>query len=211
VYIIPRNATTLDALYEDDNWKLCGNCALQGTYDKENKRFENRACYVNLGWLDHTVVKAYASGRYLPYSREKHEFLLATREIRHGAYGDPAAMPDHLIQYLCEVGTSWTGYTHQAFWQHPKRAAFLAKYMMISCHNKAQHAEAQRRGWRSFSVIADGQDAPSNSVECPFGTHGVKCIDCGLCKGLSLKAKSVYTIAHAKAGLNLPAIQAIGV
>lgn len=218
VWILPRHQGTLEAVRAGDNSAACGSCPLMGVpYQEEVTRSDgevytviklrNRVCYVNLGRLDSTVVKAYEKGRYATYNRRIHERWLRGRDIRLGAYGDPAAIPDHLIIYLATVGSGYTGYSHQLFALEEERASLLAKYLMASCHTPAQHAEAVRRGWRPFTIVSKNQPQPMDAIECPFYTHGIQCEDCQLCQGLQKEAKPIFVRAHAAVARNLPAIQ----
>lgn len=207
VWIVPKDEDPLDAVQHGQNSGACGRCALQGKWDEQLQKMVGRVCYVNLGQAPKQIYRSYKAGKYSKYNRRIHEFLLVEREIRLGAYGDPAALPVPLVRYFATVGSGWTGYSHQLFWIDQRRANELAKYVMCSCHTKAQHAEARRRGWRSFVAIHEGQSAPEGAVECPYYTHEVQCIDCQLCQGTSKRAKDVYVISHGKVGANLPAVQ----
>jgi hypothetical protein len=208
VYIIPKDVGPIEAIKAGKNFGACGTCPLQGEYAlifKKNggmeKRFVNRVCYVNLGHGPSTVYQAYMAGKYKHYVKRHHEKYIAGRKVRIGAYGDPAAIPLKLVKYLAYISSGWTGYSHQMFWV--RHAAELANYVMASCHTPAQHAEARRRGWRSFVAIPKGGQAPERSVECPHYTHGVNCETCLLCDGNNKQAKDVYVIAHAAVGNNL--------
>ncbi len=218
VWIVPTKLGLLEAVQNGQNSAACGGCPLMGTPNlvnirrrdgttEEVLRIKNRVCYVNLGRLDSTVMRAYKNGRYSPYNRRIHERWLRGRLIRLGAYGDPAAMPDHIIEYLISVGSGHTGYSHQLFSIERRRADKLAKHLMVSCHTPAQHNEAVRRGWRPFTVIAKNQQPPVGAIECPFYTHGVQCDECQLCQGTSKRAKPVFVRAHAMVARNLPTVQ----
>jgi hypothetical protein len=209
VWILPKGVTPDKAVRKVMNFSACGTCALQGKWDKDKKQVVNRVCYVNLGQAPRSIYRSYKRGRYPVYDRQRDEVFLSKRDIRLGAYGDPAALPLNLVTYLATVGTGWTGYSHQLFWIDRSRADVLAKYVMVSCHTPAQHAESMRRGWRSFLVVPNGKMAPSNAVECPNYTHGVSCQKCQLCQGTSKRAKDIYVIAHAKVGSNLPKVQSL--
>lgn len=209
VWILPKHMDPLDALQASQNSGACGQCPLQGCFDDTLKRMVNRVCYVNVGQAPKQVYNSYAKGKYPRFQRQYHECLLKDREIRIGAYGDPAALPTHLVKYLAQVGSGWTGYSHQLFSIDQRRANALAKYLMVSCHTPAQHAEAKRRGWRSFVAIHPKQSIPADAVQCPNYTHGVLCADCQLCRGTSRPAKDIYVVAHGKVGLNLPIVQSL--
>lgn len=205
VYIIPKDESPLDAVKNGTNRNACGNCPLQGTADASGK-IRNRVCYVNLGHGPRIVYGAYKRGVYPRYDRKLNECMLQGRRIRIGTYGDPAALPVELVEYLAAISGGWTGYSHQMFQVDRGHAERLSSLLMVSCHTPAQHAEARRRGWRSFVTIPEGGKTPENAVECPYYTHGVQCHDCRLCDGNNKKAKDVYVIAHAAVASNLPKV-----
>lgn len=207
VWILPRNLDPLEAVQAGRNSGVCGTCPLQGEWNSEESKMENRVCYVNLGQAPKQVWRSYQAGRYPSFLRTRDEVLLKNREIRLGAYGDPAALPTELVRYLATVGSGWTGYSHQLFWIDQRRARALARYLMVSCHTPAQHAEARRRGWRSFVAIHPKQERPEGAIECPNYTHGVKCSDCQLCQGTSKNARDIFVVAHGRVGANLPIVQ----
>lgn len=208
VWILPKSVDPLEALHTEQNGAACGTCPLQGTWDPVKGKLVDRVCYVNVGQAPKQVYRSYENGRYPVYDHNRDSVLLRSREIRIGAYGDPAAVPTELVKYLATIGESWTGYSHQLFTIDRDRANELAKILMVSCHTKAQDAEAKRRGWRTFTAIDPRQTPPADSIECPNYTHGVQCADCRLCQGTAKQAKSVFVIAHAKVGANLPNVQA---
>ena len=112
--------------------------------------------------------------------------------IRFGTYGEPSLIPLHLMRSLCNVATTWTGYTHQwAF--RPEYSAFL----MASCHSEGQAQYAASKGWRSFVAAKEGI---SGLVNCPASDEaGFKttCNKCGLCSGTEGKGKkSVWILEH---------------
>jgi len=204
-YILPDRDSPLAALQGNRNQAACGRCALQGRYDAARGRMVDRVCYVNVGHAPEGIWSALKRRQYPRYCAARHRHLFAGSDIRIGAYGDPAALPVPLVRWLSAVGRSWTGYSHQLFWIDQRRAAALSRYLMASCHTPAQHGEALRRGWRAFTVVPHGSAPPDGAVECPHYSHGVTCQDCGMCRGTSLAARSVWVRAHAKTGLNLHA------
>ena len=206
VWILPDSGLSpLRAVQSGENSAACGTCPLQGTYD--GARIVNRVCYVNLGQAPDAVHRGLQRGIYPVFDTQSHAHLLRGRKIRLGAYGDPAALPDALLRYLVETSSGWTGYSHQLFWLAPERASYLASFLMVSCHNPAQHKETLRRGWRPFTAIRKDEAPPAESIECPAYTRGVSCDRCGLCRGTTSKARPVYVVAHGKVGLNLGDVQ----
>lgn len=198
IWILPDNGMTPgDAADAGENSAACGNCPLQ-----------RQGCYVNLGHAPYMIHGKLSRGGYPNYDPAIHQRRIEGRKVRFGAYGDPAAIPDDILRHWADVSAGWTGYSHQLFWIDRTRADFLASFLMVSCHTPAQNAEAIRRGWRPFTVIRPEQNPPLNSVECPFYTHGVQCVDCGLCDGLESKARPVYAIAHGPWAGRLANVQA---
>lgn len=213
VWILPDEISPIAALHENVNGSICGDCPLQGVYD--GGRMTGRACYVNVGQAPGQVHKSYRAKRYPTFDKDTDESYLIGRKIRLGAYGDPAMLPIELVEYLATVGNGWTGYSHQLLGMADRALADrYANFLMISCHNPAQHVEATRRGWRAFTVVhekhAQQNRIPRDSVECPNYTHGVSCADCLLCQGTSKTAKSVFIIGHGKVAANLLPMQSKG-
>jgi hypothetical protein len=122
---------------------------------------------------------------------------LAGATLRHGAYGDPAALPGHVIRALTDaVEGRITGYTHQ--WRDP-RFAFLKNYVMASCDAPTDYARAKAEGWRTFRVIPK-KSLPvlaRKEILCPSAK--VECIDCRLCDGIQYQRdnrKDIAIVAH---------------
>ena len=207
-WILPDNGLDpVEALKQNANFGACGNCPLQGWMDPDTGKMINRVCYVNVGQAPLGIWRSFQRGGYPKYDARKHRQWFVGRKVRIGAYGDPAAIPVPLVRWLADVSIAWTGYSHQLFWCDPRRAEALAKYLMVSCHTRAQSTEATRRGWRFFEAIREDQAPPEDAIECPHYSHGVQCADCLLCEGTDKRAKSIYVIAHAKVGRNLGAVQ----
>ena len=202
VYILPEDISPLAALKANDNSGSCGNCPLQGNFDDSLGKMVDRVCYVNVGQAPEMIWKTWKNGKYPRYLPKEHDHLILGRTVRWGAYGDPAALPLRLIRRISDLAKGWTGYSHQLLWIDRRRADVLAEYLMCSVDNPAQWAEAKRRNYRSFVVVQEGFQ-PSNAVQCPHYSHGVKCEDCRLCDGQATGAKDVYVIAHGKVGNNL--------
>lgn len=211
LWILPADRSPLDALRDGENHASCGDCPLQGVYDPAAGRMSGRVCYVNVGQAPVGVWKAFRAGRYDTYRRDLHAEILADRSIRLGAYGDPAALPDSIVEHFATVGRGWTGYSHQLFRIDRERADRLARWLMVSCHNQAQLSEARRRGWRAFVTVApehaERGKVPAGAVECPAYTRGVSCETCQLCRGTSRPALDVYAIGHGRPAANLLPLQ----
>tara|TARA_R110000796_G_scaffold181220_1_gene297733 strand:- start:1817 stop:2515 length:699 start_codon:yes stop_codon:yes gene_type:complete len=104
--------------------------------------------------------------------------------IRFGTYGEPSLIPIDLIERMTNVGSNWTGYTHQweKGWAQEYRDYFMA----------SRHDADEAIGWRSFQAIDNDQHQHSNAVGCPASKEGgykSNCATCGLCSGLLGKGK----------------------
>ena len=116
------------------------------------------------------------------------------RVIRLGGYGDPAMLPEAVVEGLAEQYQMHLGYTHQ------RRKAFAdwaKKYCMASVEGGADMRSAWKEGWRTFRV-SYGAEAEKGEIVCPNTTHGIKCEDCGLCDGARPgdKRRSIVILAH---------------
>jgi hypothetical protein len=210
LWILPSEISPLEALKTNNNKGACGSCKLQGWFD--GKKMQDRVCYVTVGQAPQGIYKAWKRKKYPIYNPKIHAKKLRGRKIRLGAYGDPAALPCELLEHLVNLSIGHTGYSHQLFdiakTDRPL-ADRLAQLLMVSCDDNAQHDLATSYGWRTFTVKTPDGDIPDGAIECPFYSHNVQCEDCLLCCGSAKNAKSIYVIAHAKTGLNLPKIQAL--
>jgi len=118
------------------------------------------------------------------------------RVIRLGGYGDPAMLPEAVVEGLAEQYLMHLGYTHQ------RRKAFAdwaKKYCMASVEGVADMRSAWKEGWRTFRVTYEpGAEAEKGEIVCPNATNGVKCEDCGLCDGARPgdKRKRIVILAH---------------
>jgi hypothetical protein len=111
------------------------------------------------------------------------------RTLRLGAYGDPAALPFHVIQYLVRLSRGATGYTHG--W---RMRPDLRKYCMASVETTAGAMEATAAGWRTFRLTTENAPRLPNEILCP--SERVECAECLLCRGASLRARSITIPAH---------------
>ena len=115
--------------------------------------------------------------------------------LRLGAYGDPAALPQEIVEALCfAVGGRVTGYTHQ--WREPT-LEWARSWCMASVETKRDAFLARMRGWRTFRVTAGDASVESSEIVCVNESRGVSCQDCGLCGGAGQgPAVSIVIPAH---------------
>tara|TARA_R100000808_G_scaffold23903_1_gene53758 strand:+ start:652 stop:1332 length:681 start_codon:yes stop_codon:yes gene_type:complete len=117
--------------------------------------------------------------------------------IRFGAYGDPVVMPIATMKKLAKAATGHLGYTHQ--WRNvsPKYAEFLMASVEPTMGDpKKVKQEANKRGYRTYRTLAEGELPMADEVMCPNVTHGIQCDKCMLCGGTSTPAKNVCIPGH---------------
>lgn len=105
--------------------------------------------------------------------------------VRFGTYGEPSAIPIDLVDTICSISETWTGYTHQ--WL--KRSEY-APYFMASVHNIYQESLAHKKGFRAYIAT---EEEIEGFIQCPASKEaGYKssCAACGLCSG-ALGAKNI--------------------
>jgi len=155
---------------------ICGDCPLKKT------------CYVTIHQAPLAVWKAYKRGSYTNVTG-----LYLNKAIRLGAYGDPAAVPQMVIDSLTNNAPKWTGYTHQ--WDHPNISLTWNKYVMASVESKETKDKANRFGWRTFRVREAGAPLFEDEINCP-SDKGITCAQCGLCSGTKVQAKNISIEVH---------------
>src|SRR5208282_2367359 len=92
-YILRTDMEPQTAIKIGADASICGDCRHRG--DGTGK---GRTCYVNVGQGPLGVYRAFKRGKY-----PANDFQLDIgdgRIVRLGTYGDPAAVPAHLWQYL---------------------------------------------------------------------------------------------------------------
>lgn len=112
--------------------------------------------------------------------------------VRFGTYGEPSLLPIDLVERICNVAKSWTGYTHQ--W---RKYDGYAPYFMASVHSAMEEEIASLIGYRSFVVASETE---SKFISCPASKEMgfiSNCSKCGLCSGTKGKGKkSVVILEH---------------
>lgn len=150
------------------------------------------SCYVRVPQAPAGVWRAYERGSYARATtpRERRE-IGRGRLIRLGAYGDPGAVPLAVWRDLLRYASGWTGYTH-AWRSRPG----LRTYLMASVDSPEEGRDARARGWRTFRVTPrDGAPGPGE-ISCPAEAGLTTCDRCQLCRGTSVRARSITIRAH---------------
>jgi len=212
-YILRSDIDPITASRHGDDYSICGDCKHRGTPNPNKSKgwADDRACYVNLIHGPNQVYKAFKAGKYpsvsmSPYSLPQTLTILGCDQIiRIGSYGDPLAVPHDVWASLTRKAETWTGYTHQSETNPDNRTINLC---MISVDNKAEYHRAQSKGLRTFRIIPYqeykefGHDSiMPNEILCPASKEAIieksiTCSECKLCKGQTIKAKSIAIVAH---------------
>ena len=182
-----------------EDYSICGNCIHRGkpTNDPKRKTARERSCYVVLGQGPTIVWKGLVNGVY-PYqtSLEGIASIGEGRKVRLGTYGDPAAVPSFVWKALLSRAVGHTGYSHQA---DMARADYQPSMTMTSVDT----LEAAKQAWiskrRTFRVIDSVDQLAKGEILCPASKEAgqrTTCLDCGLCAGSKVKAKSIAIVAH---------------
>ena len=195
-WILRQDVSPADAVKLGLDVAICGLCPHRGSASaiaiaaaSEGGAFpEDRTCYVNVARLT-DLWDAYKRGRYARVNawEAKALFEHVRREVRIGAYGDPAAAPYALWSVACaeaEKRGDLTGYTHQ--WRTCDQR--FANLCMASCDSAAEAEEAEAMGWRTFRVLATGEVIRrGKEAACPAANKAAKrkvqCVDCKACGG----------------------------
>ena len=179
VWILSATRHPLAALRKPNSKRAtshCGRCPLQ-----------SNGCYVNVGRAPAQIYRAWRAGRY----PELDVSAFDGKQIRLGAYGDPAAIPAHLIDTISRRAKSIVGYSHSLPVLHHTQAKQLSRWLMCSTHDEASRIWAESRGYRVFHV---SPEKPSGFLTCLNSSHGLQCDKCGACNGN--KGRSIWIAPH---------------
>ena len=188
-YIMRSDIDPLTANKYGEDYSICGNCALRGTptLDPTKKQAEDRPCYVVLGQGPMVVFKGLQRGIYPDYTnRQQRRALGRGRMVRIGTYGDGAAAPRFVWDDLLFEAEGHNAYSHNG--GDPR-------IYMQSADTLPQAQAAWSSGFRTFRVVHDTTHLQPNEILCP-SSRGVQCVDCRLCGGSQVKAKSIAIVVH---------------
>lgn len=183
VYILCTDTLPTEALKLGLDLAICGHCP-----------HRNSTCYVNVGQSVNSVWRALQRGAYPMATIESMTKLVKGRAVRFGAYGDPAAAPTWIWRTLAQLASTHTGYTHQS--RHKSFDPVLAQFVMISADSPKQAQRSQVFGQRTFRVKNADDTLLPNEIECLADSHGMQCIDCGLCDGAQSNSPSIAITVH---------------
>lgn len=204
-YILQASTDPITANRTGLDFGICGDCPHKGKANpnKLTGLAEGRSCYVNLGQGVNQVYKAFKAGKYPTAATPQERAALGLGAfIRLGSYGDPLSAPGNVWRELLSQSKGHTGYTHQA---QTLPDANVSR-TMISADTEEQAKQAHDKGLRTFRVIPittwqakQKQSLLPNEILCPASKEAgakVQCIDCRLCSGQTIKAKSIAIPAH---------------
>lgn len=190
-WILREDISPKEAVNQGLDSSICGNCP-----HRSNPTTGKRTCYVRYAEAPLKIWQCFKRGGYEDFSRNPVQVLSRFAKkgvpVRWGSYGDPGMVPSYLIRLWSSACPNWTGYTHQT-----KEAWFDKEHLshlMVS-----QDGSFDPAGPRSFRVISDLSQKAQGEILCPATPEGgmkTNCASCGLCKGGSLKAKSIAILAH---------------
>ncbi|WMM95766.1 hypothetical protein CRP403_gp52 [Roseobacter phage CRP-403] len=199
-YILVDGMKPTDASKCGADFSICGNCPHRGiaTDDPTKKQAVKRSCYVVLGQGPTIIHKSVERGVYPTV--QGHEAIAAIgrgRMVRLGTYGDPAAVPSYIWESLISEAVGHTAYSHQS---ECATADTRPDMYMTSADNADQAQAAWSRGERTFRVVSSRDDlVKGKEILCPASKEAgqrVSCVDCKLCVGSSIAAKSIAIVAH---------------
>jgi hypothetical protein len=202
-YIIRADVDPRDANRTGADYSICGSCPHRGVAnpDKDSGLADARSCYVVMGQGPLQVYKSLQAGKYGEAKTHRAIAPLgAGRMVRLGTYGDPAAVPQYVWESLISEAKGHTAYSHQG--DNPG-ADFNPQLMMRSADSESEARAAWGRGERTFRVLRVGEKPVKGAeIDCP-SSRGVACLDCGLCGGASVKAKSITIPGHGAGAVHI--------
>jgi len=185
-YILRDDINPLDAIKTGQDESICGSCIHRGDPTTNRKR----SCYVNIGQGAMAVFNAFLRGAYPDISHDPDEIrkLGFWLFVRLGTYGDPAAVPAAVWEWLVEDALDNTGYTHQINNPAltPTQRDRIAALCMVSADTPDDVAKAKVDGFRYFRVRLEGEALGAREFVCPASEEAGKrkrCIDCMACNG----------------------------
>lgn len=192
-WILRSDIKPTDAAKTGADESICGACPHRGEIvDGKNV---NRSCYVTLFQAPLNIFNTSKRGKY-PREHNRAADLLAGRNVRLGAYGDPAAVPFHVWEQMLKHAARGTGYTHQ--WKTCDSR--FARYCMASADNMQEAQEAQAMGYRTFRVGTPAEKVARGEFLCPASKEAgakINCAACLACGGKSSPNRaSVFIPAH---------------
>lgn len=207
-FILREDVSPEGALGEGKDFSVCGDCKLRPMV-LMGDTYAKRACYVHIGQVGN-VWRAYKLGRYAEVHELLHDWTdeLATRVVRFGSYGDPAALPTWVWEELAARSRAWVGYTHQ--WRSCDPA--LRALVMASVDTPEEFEDARDLGWRTFRTRLDSEPLEPLEIACPGAIEMGKrttCEKCRLCDGARDfdRRRQIAIVAHGSSASTYPIVR----
>lgn len=198
-WILREDIDPYVASHTGEDSSICGACPHRGEIvpnDRGGTTNVGRSCYVKIWQAPLNVWRAYKRGIYPEMDVNDLGWLFLGRPVRLGAYGDPAAMPLHVVESIGLMASFTTGYTHQ--WRDVETG--YNRWLMASADSAGDRFMARSFGYRTFRVRASTESVGNKEIICPASKeagHKTLCSDCKACGGLNAKANVDITImAH---------------
>lgn len=171
LFIMREDVPPHDAVRLGQDISVCGTCPMAS----------GGICYVVVYQAPLAVWKRYHRGGYQDLTNNSTAVrkLMKRKQVRIGAYGDPAAVPTGLWSNIVDVADVALSYTHS--WRTADPA--LAEFSMASVDSVSEYVEARAKGWRTFRTRMPWEPLLKDEVQCPHRDTGLKCIDCRHCDG----------------------------
>ncbi|QLE46438.1 hypothetical protein FD723_40210 (plasmid) [Nostoc sp. C052] len=179
-HILVRNTNPIEALLQEQDYSICGNCPLR-----------RKICYVDLRGTGQVWAK-YKRGGYPQLNDNILQIIKYQQEyLRLGTYGDPAATPLKVWEPLINHVSGYTGYTHQWANCEPGWKSLL----MSSVESIPLKQQANSMGWRTYRILSKGEAPLEDEILCKnyLDTH-IHCEQCLLCNGG--KGKNIAVPVH---------------
>jgi hypothetical protein len=191
-WIMPRDVKPNEAVKTGEDVSVCGDCIMRPILHRATPK-EKRPCYVKTGQGPRSVWQG-MKGEPVATLAQLVNAPNRVTGIRFGAWGEPTAIPLHawfaVIRILADTVDKAMnrilptvirspGYTHRWDVCDPR----WARYLMASVHTEDERQRAKGRGFRTFRIVGSASEVGQGEILCPYTTHGVQCVDCGLCDG----------------------------
>ncbi len=184
VYILPAGEPPNQAVKSGADAAVCGDCTL--------RPLNAGVCYVITWQGPARVYKSWIAGNLEP---NPWALMSPAIPVRLGAWGDPAALPDEVLERFLPFKT--TGYTHQ--WKrYPDRMA-LKRTCMASVETLQEALSARELGYRYFRTRRVEESSMAEEVDCPKAYGKAQCYSCRLCSGSESAGKSISIEVHGSA------------
>jgi hypothetical protein len=213
IWILRADMSPLEAIARGLDRGICGDCPhtapAKVAFGQVEYRYQDRACYVDVGKAPMQIWSTFAAGGYRQFSELELRQLATLRSVRFGAYGDPYAVPYAVWRPLVESARLHTGYTHQ--WQRADASDYRG-FLMASVDNLVERELAIARGWRTFRIRDQADPLEAAEVNCPASAeagHKTQCFRCNLCAGADKVAKSVAIVVHGQGSRNFVPLSGI--